>query len=36
MIDVLNGRNFSVLVKWIEIKIDMPDAIIIGRWKFSF
>ena len=35
MIDVYNGRNFSVLVKLIEIKSDMPDIIKFGIWKYK-
>ena len=35
MIDGYNGINVSIIVKLIEMKIDMPDVITFGRWKYK-
>ena len=33
LVDVYNVINDTILVKFIQIKMDMPDVIIFGRWK---
>ena len=35
LIDVKNGRNVSIILKWTEIKIDIPDVIKPGRQKYK-
>ena len=35
LIYVYDGKNFTIIVKLNQIKVDMPDVTKFGRWKIS-